>query len=124
MLNEYQNATFPDPRPFQHAAHEAVRDGFKAGHKNQLIMAATGAGKTFLAHRIAHATLKNNKRVLFLCDRTALINQTSGSADQYGLSDHGVLQASHPRRDDESPYQIASIMIKSDFGKKPRFCIV
>lgn len=120
MLNEYQNATFPEPRPFQHAAHEAVRTGFKAGHKNQLIMAATGAGKTFLAHRIAHATLKNNKRVLFLCDRTALINQTSGSADQYGLSDHGILQASHPRRNDESPYQIASIQTIQKRGFFPK----
>jgi len=28
--------TFPPPRPFQTQAHEALRQGFKNGHKNQV----------------------------------------------------------------------------------------
>ena len=39
---------FPAPRQFQIDAHNALRKGFKEGHKNQLIMAPTGAGKTYL----------------------------------------------------------------------------
>lgn len=36
--------SFPEPRPFQLRAHEALRAGAKE-HKNQIIMAPTGAGK-------------------------------------------------------------------------------
>ena len=43
----YASTSFPEPRPFQQAAHEALRQGFREGHKNQLIMAPTGAGKTY-----------------------------------------------------------------------------
>lgn len=41
----YANATFPQPRVFQERAHELLRQGRRAGHKNQLMMAPTGAGK-------------------------------------------------------------------------------
>lgn len=102
------SATFPPPRQFQETAHSALRDGLKAGHKNQLIMAPTGAGKTYLGLRIAHEALQRGKRALFICDRITLINQTSEAADKYGLSDHGVIQSGHWRYDPRRPLQIAS----------------
>jgi DNA repair protein RadD len=71
-----------------------------------MIMAPTGAGKTYLGHRIAHEALIKGRRVVFVCDRTTLINQTSAAADAYGLP-HGIVQANHWRRND-LPYQIAS----------------
>ena len=104
----YATATFPPPRQFQQTAHEKLREGRKAGHKNQLIMAPTGGGKTYLGLRIAHEALMRGKRAVFVCDRTTLINQTSEAADRYGLSAHGVIQSNHWRFNPDLPFQIAS----------------
>lgn len=104
----YASANFPPPRAFQTTAHEKLREGRRAGHKNQLIMAPTGAGKSYLGLRIAHEALLKGKRAVFVCDRTTLIDQTSAAADNYGLSAHGVIQSNHWRFNSELPFQIAS----------------
>lgn len=104
----YASANFPPPRAFQTSAHERLRDGRRAGHKNQLIMAPTGAGKSYLGLRIAHEALLKGKRAIFVCDRTTLINQTSAAADHYGLGAHGVIQSNHWRFNPDLPFQIAS----------------
>mgnify|MGYP003353401875 FL=1 len=100
---------FPAPRQFQIDAHNALRKGFKEGHKNQLIMAPTGAGKTYLGLRVCYEAMQRGKRAVFLCDRTTLINQTSAVADRYGLVDHGIIQANHWRRRPDELLQIASV---------------
>jgi hypothetical protein len=100
---------FPDPRPFQVTAHNQLRQGFREGHKNQLIMAPTGAGKTYLGLRICNEAIQKGKRAVFLCDRTTLINQTSAVADRYGMKNHGVIQAKHYRRRPDELFQIASV---------------
>ena len=104
----YGAATFPPPRPFQDAAHQALRDGVRAGHQCQMLMSPTGSGKTFLGLRIAHEALVKGRRALFIADRRTLIDQTSETADRYGLSAHGVLMAQHWRYDPDMPFQIAS----------------
>lgn len=104
----YASTSFPPPRPFQSSAHEALRQGSRDGHKNQMVMAPTGAGKSYLGLRIAHEALLKKRKVVFMCDRTTLINQTSEAADQYGLSAHGIIQANHWRFNPEIPFQIAS----------------
>lgn len=113
----YEGATFPPARPFQDAAHLALRKGFRDGHKNQMLMAPTGAGKTYLGLRIAHETLVKGRKAVFVCDRTTLINQTSNVSDSYGLAAHGIVQAQHWRRDKSMPFQIASVqtLAKRDF---------
>lgn len=108
LTPNYASASFPEPRPFQVTAHESLRQGRRAGHKNQLLMAPTGAGKSYLGLRICHEALLKGKRAMFVCDRTTLINQTSATADRYGLSAHGILQASHWRYDASAPFIIAS----------------
>ena len=120
----YASTSFPEPRPFQQAAHEALRQGFREGHKNQLIMAPTGAGKTYLGHRIAHEALVKGRKVTFLCDRTTLINQTSKAADAYGLAAHGIVQANHWRRNTEMPYQIASAQTLAKRGYWPESDVI
>lgn len=100
---------FPPPRAFQVTAHESLRAGIKAGHKKQLLVAPTGAGKTYLGLRVANEALAKGRRAVFVCDRTALINQTSERAFSYGLSAHGIIQANHARRDNTQPFQIASV---------------
>lgn len=104
----YGSATFPEPRPFQHSAHESLRQGLRDGHKNQILMSPTGSGKTYLGLRIAHEALAKGRRAIFVCDRTTLIEQTSQTADRYGISAHSVLQASHWRYNQSMPFQIAS----------------
>ncbi len=104
----YDNASFPEPREFQVRAHEALRQGAREGHKRQMLMAATGSGKTFLALRACHEALKKGKRAIFLCDRIALVNQTSDVADSYGLGEHGIIQAGHWRYQPSMPLQVAS----------------
>jgi DNA repair protein RadD len=100
---------FPVPRDFQVTAHEKLRDGVHCGHKRQLLVAPTGSGKTYLGLRIIHEALQKGRRAIFVCDRTALIDQTSSRADAYGLRGHGIVQANHWRRDNTMPFQIASI---------------
>lgn len=108
---------FPPPREFQVQAHEALRQGFREGHKNQILMAPTGAGKTYLGLRVCNEAIQRGKRAVFLCDRTTLINQTSAVADAYGLGAHGVIQANHWRRRPDELLQIASVqtIAKRDF---------
>lgn len=74
-----------------------------------MIMAPTGSGKTYLAMRVIHEALLRHRRALFVCDRKTLINQTSEVASDYGLGDHGIIQAQNPRLDMSRRFQIASL---------------
>lgn len=105
----YSSVSFPEPRDFQNTAHEKLRQGARDGHRCQVIMAPTGGGKTFLGMRIIHEALLKNKRAVFVCDRTTLINQTSAVADSYGLGAHSIIQSGHWRYDLRMPFQIASV---------------
>lgn len=99
---------FPSPRDFQQRAHEALRAGVRDGHRCQVLMAPTGGGKTYLGLRIAKEAIDKGKRVVFVCDRTTLINQTSETSDRYGLTDHGIIQSDHWRTKPQHLFQIAS----------------
>lgn len=106
---EHDDGTsFPKPRPFQIKAHESLREGFTGGHKNQIIMAPTGAGKTYIGLHICNEATRRGKKAVFLCDRTTLINQTSVVADRYGMR-HGIIQADHWRTRPNELLQIASV---------------
>ena len=115
----YSSTTFPTPHPFQDTAHEKLRDGFRAGHHKQILVAPTGSGKTFIGLRVSHESLAKGRRALFVCDRTALIEQTSQRADEYGLAAHGIVQAKHWRRDPSQRFQIASVQTISARGFWP-----
>ena len=104
----YASSSFPEPREFQIAAHQALRQGVRDGHRCQVLMSPTGSGKTYLGLRIIHEALLRGKRCCFLVDRTTLIEQTSRVADAYGLSAHGIIQAGHWRTNLSLPFQIAS----------------
>ena len=116
---DYTKLTFPPERDFQTVAQERLHDGWVAGHKNQMVMAPTGAGKTYLGLKMAAKALLNGKRAIFVCDRTTLINQTSEAADAFGLIHHGVIQADHWRQND-MPFQIASAQTLARRDKWPR----
>lgn len=124
QVPNYSAAQFPAPRDFQVTAHEKLRDGVRGGHKKQLLVAPTGSGKTYLGLRIIHEALLKGRRALFVCDRTALIDQTSARADDYGLGAHGVVQANHWRRDNLMPFQIASIQTIQARGYWPESDVI
>ena len=115
---------FPAPRAFQDTAHRELRSGHAAGHQRQLVMAPTGAGKTYLALRVCNEALTRGKRVLFICDRTTLINQTSRVADSYGMPAHGIIQAANPRMALWRPFQIASAQTLDRRGITDDFNVV
>lgn len=99
---------FPPLRDFQVRAHEALRAGAQQGHRKQLIMAPTGAGKTILGLNVIKNALEKGKRAMFLCDRKTLIAQTSEVARAVGLGHHGIIQAQNPMFDMTRQFQIAS----------------
>jgi superfamily II DNA or RNA helicase len=101
--------TFPPPRECQTRAIETLREGLRAGHKNQLLVLPTGGGKTIASLMLIAESLKKGRRATFVCDRITLINQSSENADKYGLHNHGIVQADHWRRDNSLPFQIASV---------------
>jgi superfamily II DNA or RNA helicase len=98
---------FPEPRKFQHEAHKNLQVSAKE-HRRQVIMAPTGAGKTYLALRIINEALKRGKRAIFICDRITLIDQTGTVAYKYGMPEFGVIQADHYLTNPKLPFQIAS----------------
>lgn len=105
---DYSAVALPLPREWQTRALEALREGFRQGHRRQILTAPCGAGKTIAALQLLLASLLKAKRAIFVCDRTALINQTSARADFYNMQ-HGIIQANHWRRDNSIPFQICSI---------------
>ena len=115
---------FPPPREFQDRAHRELRSGVMSGHQRQVLMAPTGAGKTYLALRLCEETLRRGKRVLFICDRKTLINQTSSVADSYGMPIHGIIQAANPRMALWRPFQIASAQTISARGLTDDFHVI
>lgn len=121
---EPSRPSFPSPREFQDVAHRELRAGTQAGVRKQVVMAPTGAGKTYLALRVCNEALARGKRVLFICDRKTLINQTSAVADSYGMPIHGILQADNPRMAPRRPFQIASAQTIAARGLTDDFDVI
>lgn len=111
-------ANFPPPREFQERAHQSVRDAVRRGVRKMILAAATGAGKTYLGLRFGYEANLRGRSAIFVCDREALIHQTSRRADDYGLP-HGIIQADNPRRDNSQLLQIASIQTIQKRGYWP-----
>lgn len=115
---DYSTASFPTARAWQTRAIESLREGARGGHRRQILCAPVGGGKTMVALQLLHGSLLKGKRAIFVCDRTALINQTSARADSYRMP-HGIVQASHWRRDNSIPFQICSIQTIAARGYWP-----
>lgn len=103
-------------RPYQNAALDALRMGIVSGHRSQLLVAPTGAGKTVIATKLLHdATNRKAKDgtplpptpTAFMVDRVVLVDQTSRTLDRYDIP-HGIVQAGHWRYRPNEPIQICS----------------
>ena len=95
-------------RPYQDGSIEGLRDGFRAGHKHQVLAAATGAGKSIIALSMLEAAVAKGTKSMFVCDRRVLVDQFSRHLDAHGL-DHGVYMAKHWRYRPHAKLQVASI---------------
>ena len=67
------------PRYYQQIAINRTVEAIARGDERVLLVMATGTGKTYVASQIVYRLWKSGvkKRVLFLADRTALIDQTA-----------------------------------------------
>jgi len=72
------DGTSRKPRYYQQIAVNRTVEAIANGQNRILLVMATGTGKTYTAFQIIHRLWKSGakKRILFLADRTALIDQT------------------------------------------------
>ncbi len=124
LFDKPPSGSFPSPRPFQDIAHRELRTGFMEGNRSQILMAPTGAGKSYIGLRLCNEALARGRRVLFICDRKTLINQTSAVADGYGMQAHGIIQASNPKFALWRPFQIASAQTIAARGLNDNYDVV
>lgn len=94
-------------REHQLAVVDALRNGFKNGHRTQLLYAPTGFGKTEVAIYLMKAAQEKGSRAAMLLDRIVLVEQTSQRLWRYHL-DHGVFQAGHWRYAPQKLLQVCS----------------
>ena len=93
-------------RPYQEVAVEALRQGIRQGHKQQVLCSPTGSGKTEVGMWFVESALSKGKKACFLCDRISLVEQTSRRFFDAGIP-HGVAQGDATTRRWE-PIQVAS----------------
>ncbi len=74
----YFDGTKRSPRYYQQIAVNRTVEAIANGQNRILLVMATGTGKTYTAFQIIHRLWKSGakKRILFLADRNALIDQT------------------------------------------------
>ena len=74
----FQDASGKSPRYYQQIAINRSIEAVSKGFDRILLVMATGTGKTYTAFQIVYRLWKSGakKRILFLADRTALIDQT------------------------------------------------
>ena len=74
----YFDGTNRKPRYYQQIAVNRTVEAIAIGQNRILLVMATGTGKTYTAFQIIHRLWKSGakKRILFLADRNALIDQT------------------------------------------------
>ncbi len=75
----YSDASGRTPRYYQQIAINRTLESIAKGQARILLVMATGTGKTYTSFQIIYRLWKSGtkKRILFLADRTALIDQTA-----------------------------------------------
>jgi len=94
-------------REHQQGVIDALRNGFKEGHRAQLLYAPTGFGKTEVAIYLMEATRQKENRSAMILDRIVLVDQTSQRLEKYDIY-HGVHQADHWKYNTSELIQICS----------------
>jgi superfamily II DNA or RNA helicase len=95
-------------RAYQDRGLDELAEGVKQGHKHQILCGPTGSGKTLSALHLLKRAAAKFSQTAFICDRIALIDQTSRVFDSEGI-DHGVIQGNHFRFKPWERIQICSV---------------
>lgn len=103
---------------YQEGILAKLRDGFAQGHRVQMLVAPTGAGKTEMAIAVMEATKDRGNRAAMILDRVVLCDQTSERLQKYKI-DHGVIQSGHWRYRPYEPIQICSAQTLEKRGNFP-----
>ena len=70
-------------RDHQAAVIDGLREGFRQGHRTQLLYAPTGFGKTEVAIHLMEAVAAKYNRAAIVLDRLVLVEQTSKRLNKY-----------------------------------------
>lgn len=103
---------------YQQETIDALRAGFAAGHRSQLLYCPTGGGKTEMAMALMQATAKKGNRSAMILDRIVLCDQTSMRLDKYKIP-HGVMQSGHWRYRPHEHIQVCSAQTLEKRGTFP-----
>jgi type I restriction enzyme R subunit len=114
-------------RYYQHEAIKAVCSHLEDRERKSLIVMATGAGKTRTTIALVDVLMRHNwvKRVLFLADRIALVEQAHG-AFKHHLSSATVVDLTKEKEDQKSRIMFSTYptmmgLINETNGKQKRF---
>ena len=106
-------------REHQMQVIDALREGFRQGHRSQLLYAPTGFGKTEVAIELMRATAEKYNKAAIVLDRLVLVDQTSLRLTKYGL-EHGVYQAGHWKYAPYERLQVCSAQTLEARGNFPK----
>ena len=77
---------------------DALREGFRQGHRSQLLYAPTGFGKTEVAIYLMKATADKYKRAAMVLDRIVLVDQNLLHTMKLNLTPLNVFDVEKTRR--------------------------
>lgn len=95
-------------RNYQTSALDKLRANIRNGIRAQVLMMATGAGKTAVASVMAQSAVQRGNRVAFVADSIELVDQAMIRFTEDGLS-CGVVQGDHYLTDYSRPVQVCTI---------------
>lgn len=99
-------------RPYQSSALNRLRQGVREGAKAQVLMGATGSGKTTQASALISGAVAKGNRAFFIVDSLELVDQAARRFIADGLPT-GVIQGQHELTDYAKPVQVATIQTLS-----------
>nr|WP_141839446.1 DEAD/DEAH box helicase [Herbaspirillum sp. SJZ107] len=88
-------------RPYQSAAVQNLRLALAGGIVREMLCSPTGSGKTEMGMALVRGVQAKRKRVIFLCNRVHLVEQTSRRFTKAGIT-HGIIQGENTARVYES----------------------
>lgn len=106
-------------RDYQESSRALLREGFRHGHRAQILYLPTGGGKTEIGIALMDAAARKFKHAAMVMDRIVLCDQTSQRLMKYGI-EHGVLQSGHWRYRPHERIQVCSAQTLEKRGSFPR----
>jgi superfamily II DNA or RNA helicase len=95
-------------RPYQTDSLNALRTNISLGIQAQILMLATGGGKTTVASAIKQGAVAKGNRAYFIVDSLELVDQAARRFLEDGMQ-VGVIQGNHPMTNYAMPVQVATI---------------